>query len=492
MLIDGARQDTSILGGKTISILLSKISHLDDADRASPNSKYLAGSSTFHLDHLITSLELEIWRELIESLHAANACGDSLDICQEAVRKFPSAQWFRRSLELTKAWYEARTRSRQESPPIIPHEWRRASHDGEMLMREYPWLTADILHRDPASLRDAQKEMEAVSSKCTIARSSVRNSCADQGQGGSKLGALGLFTTKNIQQHETILVDQTNLGVTNAPNCCQNCCCILPYDSTTLLCCGGRYCSQDCADRALLSHHLVLCKKDFSFISDNGKGASSLAPGCTESLFYVRLWAIVVQEAALHPLKTSVIARLTRQYEGDFTIGFNLSNHIINPIRILQTLGIDVFTDARYDTWVLHTIRCTLSNNWINVLVGDDRPILALMPLYSFQNHSCDPSVREIYKDDSSTSVLIARRDIMEGEEITGMYIPASMDGYNMSRDDRHVRLRPWIGGICRCAKCDREKGAVATNRTPTALDGDRTSNGQGQTPSRQPLSDRP
>lgn len=470
LLVDAVKKNTSALGRQTIAVLLDKVVQSTNQERARRKSNRTAEIPTFELDRLTINLELDIWRTLIESLHAANACGDSLNICQDAVEKFPGVQWFRRTLELTKEWHEERTRRGPESLKDVPPEWGRGLHDGGVLLRQYPWMTADILHREPKFVfEDAQKELESASSKCAIRQTSVPSTRTDQSQSKPDPGVFGLFVTQDIRKHETILIDKTDLCATNTSDCCQNCCDNLPITTGSVMtcsCCGARYCSQDCSARALRSHHRVLCGKDFSFIkSYDNKCVYGAAPGgSVEALFWVRLLGIVVQESAPHPLKTSIIARLTRQYGADFTIGFNLTQQIVMPIRIMQTLGIDVFANPKFDMWVLQTIRAHIFTNYITVQLGEGKlifgggkPLMAVMRLYPFQNHSCEPNVHERFDDNGSTMTIYAQRDMKAGEELMGMYLN-HIDGYNMPRKERQAKLLPWFAGPCQCERCVREE----------------------------------
>ena len=465
------KADASALGPQIIAVLLDKVAQSEDSGRAGPKSTRTAGNRTFNLDRLITNLELDIWRALIESLHAANACGDSLSICQDAVEKFPGVQWFRQTLELTEGWHEERNRHGAEFLKDIPPEWERGLHDGGVLLRPYPWMTADILHRDTKFVfEDAQKEVALASPKCTIRETSVPNTRTHESQSKLDPAVFGLFVTQDIRKHETILIDTAELCATNFSGCCHNCCGDLSSTTdsvVTLACCGARHCSQECSERALRSFHRVLCGKDFSFIQkdENNFTNGAAAGGSVESLFWVRLLGIVVQESASHPLKTSIIARLTRQYCADFTIGLNLTQHIATPIRILQTLGIDVFANSNFDMWVLHTIRAHIFANYFTVqlgegdlLFGGSKPLMALMRLYVLQNHSCEPNVHERFDDNGSTIAIYALRDIKAGEEMHTMYLNNN-DGYEtMSRKERQARLMPWFAGPCRCERCLREE----------------------------------
>lgn len=433
------------------------------------NSNPTVGVPTDDQDRLSTNLEEDIWCALIESLHAANACGDSLDLCQDAVEKFPSVDWFRRIQEVTKKWHSERTRRGLESLKDVPPEWERGLYDGGVLLRPYPWMTTEIANRESKFvLENAQMELQSASSKCTIRRTSVPMTRVDTSRSKPDADVFGLFLTQDVRKNEIILIDKTDLCATNPSDCCQNCCDDLPTTNgsvTTLSCCGARYCSQDCLVRALRSYHHILCGKDFSFIkNDDITGVHSAVPGgSVESLFWVRLLGIIVQESAGHPLKTSIIARTTRQYSGDFTIGFNLNQHVATPIRILQTLGIDIFANSKFDAWVLHTIRVHYYCNYITVQIGDGemivggkKPLMAMFPLYVFQNHSCEPTVHETFANNGSTMTIRAQRDMKAGEEMKSMYLN-HIDGYKMTKRERQAKLMPWFAGPCRCERCERE-----------------------------------
>lgn len=64
-----------------------------------------------------------------------------------------------------------------------------------------------------------------------------------------------------------------------------------------------------------------------------------------------------------HPLKFSLICRLTAQYEGDSRQAFDFNTDIVHTTNILQTLGIDIFADVCYDAWVLRTLVGRISEN---------------------------------------------------------------------------------------------------------------------------------
>jgi hypothetical protein len=71
-------------------------------------------------------------------------------------------------------------------------------------------------------------------------------------------------------------------------------------------------------------------------------------------LILARVFAICLQ-AGSHPLENDYIARLMPSGNLETTI-WTLAGMVTGPINALQTLGVDVFADQRYDGWVMMTI----------------------------------------------------------------------------------------------------------------------------------------
>jgi hypothetical protein len=94
-----------------------------------------------------------------------------------------------------------------------------------------------------------------------------------------------------------------------------------------------------------------MCGKGFkeALITSDAAKLSTASDSLT-LLAYLRVLA------DFHPLQQPFPARLTPQYKSDMVIAWRLKDFITGPIDILQTLGVDVFADYRYDTRVLQTI----------------------------------------------------------------------------------------------------------------------------------------
>ena len=124
------------------------------------------------------------------------------------------------------------------------------------------------------------------------------------------------------------------------------------------------------------------------------------------------------------PLNVPIVNQLVDSYSGMEITVFNIRTEIVDCFKFLQGLGVDIFADQRFDTWVLHTVTAMLVNN---THAGDDRRadgLLAVHSLFSFLNHSCIPNVYwELRNDQVNTRVIKAQRDIRQGEELYVSYI---------------------------------------------------------------------
>lgn len=147
------------------------------------------------------------------------------------------------------------------------------------------------------------------------------------------------------------------------------------------------------------------------------------------------------------------VGTLNADYHKELHSIFKLHDNVITPVRILQTLGVDVFVDPRFDSWAIQTLILRLQNNLAEFKWGGSI-YSAIHPLFCMFNHDCDPSAIWRTPHPSSPVFVFANRDIKEGEEITVSYI-----AYLPSREeDRREMLRAQIGTMCRCARCIRER----------------------------------
>ena len=319
--------------------------------------------------------------------------------------------------------------------------------NGGVYPTPYPWIQPEFLERDENLIADIKTEFAAVSTNCTAARSKIRNTAGEE-----IADVLGVIATKPVKEGETVIIDRTFAGVVASTSRCSTCCGAVAT-AITNPCCDVTYCSKPCAEDALRLFHKPLCSVDFSAIEKTAEAATETTDFALDALLLIRVLALSIQENT-HPLLGSVLARLTPSYGGPSArlIIFNFVNHVVEPTSILQKLGVDIFADVRYDTWVLQTIRCRLQNNKHGQTL-DGACGTAVSDLYSMFNHSCEANVDWRHDENSSKVWMFAKKDVKIGEELFISYI----SGKYMDRKERVGMLMPWFGTECRCERCERE-----------------------------------
>jgi hypothetical protein len=412
---------------------------------------------------ILKKLELQVWTELMEGLIASNACHDYIQMSREAVAKFPFDDIFPSELMNAEAWFQQRKdilNTQHTAGEMSANLMNSTLYNGGMFPVAYPWMTEDLVTREDTCFEQVQNEFKLESNNCVVARSTIRN-VLDTEELVSHNDVFGVFATKNIDLTETVLIDRTTAGVISSLDRCATCCNNLS-DTTVNLCCTMPYCSKTCAQTAIQSFHAPLCGRDFKFLYDAAKSAKFSADISVDSLLLLRVLALAIHEEAAHPLKTSLLARLTPAYNIDQLIIFNFPDHIVTPIRILQEFGIDVFANSAYDTWVIHTMRCRLQNNKHGQTL-DDLHGTAVNPLYSMFNHSCAPNIGWEHEGNTSTLRLFAERSIVEGEELFISYI----NQLDMEWAERQQALAAWLGMDCECERCQKERPNGDASRIP-------------------------
>ncbi|KAI9641436.1 hypothetical protein NHQ30_010243 [Ciborinia camelliae] len=465
LLVEAALRNDSILATDAYKAYSQKIYQLHQTHPAwIPRKAQVATPASLHalVTVLLQRLELQIWSELMEGLMASNCCADYLAVSKDAVAKFPDDQVFPSEVTNAESWFEQRQSILQgyvDEEEMTTEAMATTLCNGGVYPTAYPWMTEDLVTRSDQLLEKVAAEFASASSNCVVSKSTIR--LASSAEEISEVDVLGVVATRDILAQETVLIDPTLAAVVDSVDRCPACCGPLPLNKVENPCCKTSYCSASCSQRALDGYHSVVCGKDLNFLSEASASSSNTTESSIGSNLLLRVLAISIKENAAHPLETSLISRLTPAYNPNDPqlIAFNFKDHIITPIRILRELGINVFTNSMYDTWVLHTIHCRLQNNKHGQTFDDIRGT-AISPLYSMFNHSCDPSVDWRHDDENSTVTMFAERDIQKGEEMFISYI-----GKGGDLKERQGKLLPWFGMECACLKCDEGKlEAMATD----------------------------
>jgi hypothetical protein len=450
MLCDAGLDYTSILGESVRLYVGMSAWILDEAVHKTTDDGEVF---RLHINNLLKNIQKSAYMVMVNAAKELLANWDSLQISQKALKRFPTEKFFLESQSHAKEGLKLLGSELQRTEPDV-----KKRHDGVrrgvIKMRAYPWMLTEHLQRAQDIITSANRQFAKRSPNCTVAQSPLKpTSSVKANANHHKSDVLGVFATKHIKRGERVLVDVTVTGVTNvkSPGICGNCCRSTTSKATIAECCQTlSFCSQSCHDLAIANYHQVMCGKDFDWLYESAKDAThsslSMVP-----LVFLRFLAICVQQG-VHPLDQPLVSQLTPQYEADHICSWSMVGNIIEPINILQKLGIDVFADLRYDTHVLQTMWWRINNNSRCYTKGS-HPIFAVYPLYSFFNHSCSPSVVDLGSTESCTVELFAIRNIRMGEEICTSYI----GDLEIPTAERRKRLMPWLAGNCGCSRCVSE-----------------------------------
>jgi len=395
-------------------------------------------------------------------------------LSREAVEKFPDDAYFPSEVKNADAWSDQRDKILKEkvnNKELDESQMVNTSVNGGVYPTAYPFMTEDFLVRDEVVFEGIEEDFKMVSTNCMVVRSTIRNTLAiGKEEATTEDDCIGAIATRDIIAGDTVLIDTTSagsVGVDADPSGCPTCC-ASPVNNFWNTCCSVLYCSQVCANTALETFHGPICGRDFEYLYSAARKAKVTTDFSLDALLLMKVLALSIADKADHPLKSKLLVRLTPAYgfkEPNLII-FNFEDHIQMPITILQTFGINIFTEPLYDTWVLHTIKCRLQNNKHGQTLGD-WPGTSISGLYSMLNHSCSPNVDWRHDSASSEVTMFATRDCKQGEELCISYIGSQ--GNSMNVVERRKKLMGWFGMPCRCAKCTEEAAAVEAPRNDLA-----------------------
>lgn len=494
-------------------------------------SPFLKDSTEFTLTHnpthpLATQLQqvlhhhhISAYRLLSISLQHANAFTENLALCKAATQEFgpppnPTDPWSPDHIAQLKAILHAKRAACERAYAGDAEQIETAMQNGCVLARRYPWMGDGIVVRESGVVDGMAREIDIVSrGACALRRSDMPG------------GGYGAFATRRIRRGELVMTDYGSPAVTASMRRCAACCGYIGGDGdggrkgTALSCCAERFCSTICADQATKSSHGATCGSSFDFLRPDANEIDlSKRTTHTSALMLQRYIAIAVQHCQQsklakpaqdlappvnpqqHPLTTCApIARLTATYTGNTPRPWRLQTDIIDPIRVLQTLGVNPFACPEFDTWVLHTIRLRIENNQAMQFVcaeGSEAPagsrealggevsaarrepprdgvsvsgnisatestgkrktfIQAMYPTHSATNHSCAPNIHWEHHDRVAALRMRALRDVSSGEELLHSYAEVEELGV----EERKGVLAPWLGEGCGCGDCVREGG---------------------------------
>ncbi|KAL2072158.1 hypothetical protein VTL71DRAFT_11501 [Oculimacula yallundae] len=356
---------------------------------------------------------------------------------------------------------------------------------GRYCVRDYPWLPAQYRNRSKESIQTANHNLKQVSNCLEVRPSFIGGKTS---KASEEVSCYGVFATKKISKGQTFISETHPFAVsleqpkTHCGNCFTD---LMTCASIRSLCCCSiyRYCSEKCETTAR-SYHASICGKDFSEVIDSAHrayGGKSEGEGYPDGqtalshftgwkdrvveshlkdsqvafpdhmpVFLTRFLALILQDGC-DPLDHPSIASVVPHNDtSNMTWSFN--GMVSGPITALQVLGVDVFADLRFDTWVLLTMWSRIRNNCMTADISV--PNKSLSPSYSWFNHSCSHNAeRTVAKSGLACDMeMRALKTIQRGEEIFVTYI--SEETLALKKAERHAALRAWFGAACMCQRC--------------------------------------
>lgn len=448
LLFDEIHNDSSL--GRT-ALLMFGMKHWLSLD---PSSRDAAPADENFLPDvwaLLTQIEIDNSKVLVEALIHLNCPCDAQEVCREASRSFPAEGYFRGRIlielnELKRSILSSPMPSSYQ--PEQHGDWIAALRYGRFYRRSYPWMNSEMVRRDPSAINKMRKSIaDHVTTKLTIKKIS-ENERPDE----TESDYYGMFAKTNLNRGQVIFKEGTVIcgAITGR---CPACCGALNNRPHLSECCQTPYCTARCANLAAQTYHASICKKDFSFLNVNK------SPNTIVLQEQLRVFAVILQENASHPLKSTILAPLHAQLGPDNTMAASLKGTIMPTIKTLRALGIDIFADEKWDTWVLFIILARLANNHRADNLSNDGFLMAINPYYSFINHSCDPNAQYSGMSDDSSVTVFAIKPIAKGEEICVSYL--NSNDRKLGVKDRQNLLRAWVGEMCFCQKCKVERDTL-------------------------------
>ncbi|EKD15000.1 wd and tetratricopeptide repeat protein [Drepanopeziza brunnea f. sp. 'multigermtubi' MB_m1] len=379
------------------------------ADTAEELQNCIEQSLMFEREKLLKSFDM-----MIKALYALQSFADLFTTCQEAIKLYPSNDIFRQTLDDSLSLFQELVEMlKGQDTPWVEIKW--VSRVGAIHLNNYPWLTEEYSNtRTQAVIDEANVQLETLSDCLQIQPSTLPWSTL---QNNTTL-SYGMFATKDVQTGHIILNAAHSYGVSleQSTTQCYNCykSLISREEIYSKECCPEkRYCSLICQQVAETSYHRILCGKNFEGIVDRAQRAwggnreePHLSPligwddrvtcgypdehfeaGLNEyiTLLLARVLAVCVQ-AGGHPLLHPDVAQWMPFNKTDFSHGWTLNSMVVGPTEALQILGIDVFADERFDSWVINTMMARIINNMVPA--GGPVPGGSVLPWLSWFNHS--------------------------------------------------------------------------------------------------------
>ncbi|CZR64237.1 uncharacterized protein PAC_14135 [Phialocephala subalpina] len=250
---------------------------------------------------------------------------------------------------------------------------------------------------------------------------------------------------------------------------CMNC--FTPLASATSLrmmeCCPKvAYCSAKCGKSAMDNYHSTIYGKDFSSIINRthstygGKAEGAQYNDGSMELGNLSGWNDGVTDKHKHsqfpfpdhaPIFMIRILAMCVQASYD-----PLSHPNIDQLKPNEgPLGIHVFANHNFDTWVILSMWYRIMNNSTSATM--DFPNRIMAPNHCWFNHSCNPNASMVLPRSGrfSDTEIVALRDIEEDEKVFVSYI--TPEDFLGAKEDRQKKLESWLHTSCNCSRCHKQ-----------------------------------
>lgn len=365
---------------------------------------------------------------LSRALFFANSFYECLNAISRHFRFFAQDESLFRLWRLAKsaADYEERNRHKDDDFVLMDFvEQEEQRQSGDIKMQAYPWMSAWIFCRAPNTLWSINQELLTASNSCEAKRSRICGSATVEEPSTTSMDIFGIFAPSEVIKDQELPIGRTSLCANhNMSTCCAVCCSMLPLIRAGCPQCKKKYSTKECSTKAACVRPLN-CGNDIFFPDGTGerRRSKTQARQAAENLLF-RLLAAAVKytlRTPVHPLQVPFLNQSTAVCGTEEPRRFSLEINIVSPIKMLRSLGVDVFTNHDFDTWVLQTIQARLDANCrAYESSSDGRYIIAIPPLFSFFNQSCEPNITveiDVAKETSSLTA-VASRGVGKGEEI--------------------------------------------------------------------------
>lgn len=475
-------------------------------------------------DSTVTADEIasRCYELLASSLLKCGCLRTAYDFACRGSEAFPHKEAFRmHRAQIVEQYYKRQ--SRQGSSSHGPEAEQRSLKDHELsfnplidlpeegsVRRElYLWNDHEPDRFSMTNLRQLNERLAKAAPKCEVravllpflgSRSSATDKLTDEYKSSisepTLVKQLGLFATKDIAPHETILEERSILTTNNRlhDTLCDACSALLPKTSrsSTLQHCpeceDTIFCSETCASLAQKLYHPAICgKSDFDLLTKDP------SPAASSSALYLALLGrtfAMAETQNVHPLDLPE----TKYLWGDFKsppsdafacasvrrLPFTFHNNISGPLHMLERMDVNIFTSHLSETWVINTLyakfRGTASARFSNSASRFQGPeVAAVHPLWCLANHSCAPNVKWDWAGNIKFEARggedvvhwgpnreTCREGIKEGEEILSHYCDV-----DLPVKDRREWAMGALGGHCVCKRCKWEDQQEWGSKTP-------------------------